>query len=120
MRQYFDLDHSGFYKFDYARNGASPDRGVELVHPFAIWLKQHHVRGILTEFGVPNDDPRWLELTQRLLVYLAHEEIPWIYWAGGPWWGNYRLSAEPKKGIDAPIMSVLTRHYRTISAEQDQ
>jgi endoglucanase len=118
--QYFDLDHSGFYKFDYARNGASPDRGVELVRPFAIWLKQHHVRGILTEFGVPNDDPRWLELTQRLLVYLAHEEIPWIYWAGGPWWGNYRLSAEPKKGIDAPIMSVLTRHYRTIRAEQDQ
>jgi endoglucanase len=118
--QYFDLDHSGFYKFDYTRNGASPDRGVELIHPFAIWLKQHNVRGILTEFGVPNDDPRWLELTQRLLVYLAREEIPWIYWAGGPWWGNYRLSAEPKNGIDAPIMSVLTQHYRTTSAVRDR
>ena len=118
--QYFDLDHSGFYKFDYDRNGASPDRGVELVRPFAEWLKLHHVRGILTEFGVPNDDPRWLELTQRLLAYLAHEDIPWVYWAGGPWWGNYRLSAEPKKGIDAPIMSVLTKQYGTLNAEPDR
>jgi len=118
--QYFDLDHSGFYRFDYTGNGASPDRGVELVHPFAEWLKQHHVRGILTEFGVPNDDPRWLELTQRLLAYLAREDIPWIYWAGGPWWGNYRLSAEPKNGIDAPIMSVLAKQYGTSSAEQNR
>jgi endoglucanase len=51
---------------------------------------------------------------------LAHEDIPWVYWAGGPWWGNYRLSAEPKKGIDAPIMSVLTKQYGTQSAEQDR
>jgi endoglucanase len=109
--QYFDLDHSGTYKVGYTLNGASPDRGVELARPFVEWLKLHHVRGIITEFGVPGDDPRWLELTQRLLAYLAQEDIPWTYWAGGPWWGNYPLSAEPKKGVDAPIMSVLTKHY---------
>lgn len=109
--QYFDLDHTGFYKFGYALNAASPDRGVEWVRPFAEWLKLHHVRGILTEFGVPGDDPRWLELTRRLLVYLAQENIPWTYWAGGPWWGDYPLSAESKDGVDAPIMSVLTKDY---------
>jgi endoglucanase len=110
--QYFDLDHSGTYKVGYTLNGVSPDRGVEWVRPFAQWLELHQVRGIISEFGVPGDDPRWLELTRQLLAYLAKQNIPWIYWAGGPWWGNYPLSAEPKKnGEDAPIMSVLTKDY---------
>lgn len=112
--QYFDFDDSGTYKLGYTLNGASPDRGVERVRPFVEWLKQHNLRGIITEFGVPNDDPRWLELVQRLLVYLAQENIPWVYWAGGPWWGNYPLSAEPKNGVDSPIMAVLTKHYRSL------
>jgi endoglucanase len=109
--QYFDLDHSGTYKTGFTLNAASIDRGVEWVQPFAEWLTAHRVKGILTEFGVPNDDPRWLELTRRLLAYLAKENIPWVYWAGGPWWGDYPLSAEPKNGVDAPIMAVLTQDY---------
>jgi endoglucanase len=48
---------------------------------------------------------------ERLLVFLAQEKIPWTYWAGGPWWGNYALSAEPKNGVDAPIMAVLAKDY---------
>ncbi len=112
--QYFDLDHTGTYKVSYTLNEASPDRGVAWVHPFVEWLKEHRVRGIITEFGVPNNDPRWLELTQRLLAYLAQEKIPWTYWAGGPWWGGYPLSAEPKNGVDAPIMSVLTKDYEML------
>jgi endoglucanase len=113
--QYFDLDHSGTYKTDYVLSNASPDRGVELVRPFAEWLKLRRTRGIVTEFGVPGDDPRWMELTQRLLAYLAQQNIPWTYWAGGPWWGTYPLSAEPKNGVDAPIMSVLTKDYGALS-----
>ena len=109
--QYFDIDHSGTYKLGYELNGASPDRGVEWIRPFAEWLKQHRVRGIITEFGVPNNDLRWLELIDRLLPYLARERIPWTYWAGGSWWGDYPLSAEPQNGRDAPIMSVLTKDY---------
>jgi endoglucanase len=109
--QYFDSDHTGTYRLSYALDGATVDRGVESVRPFAEWLKQHHVRGIITEFGVPNDDARWLELTRRLLAYLAEEDIPWTYWAGGPRWGDYPLSAEPKDGVDAPIMAVLTADY---------
>ncbi len=34
---------------------------------------------LIIEFGVSNDDARWLELTQRLLAYLARENIPWTY-----------------------------------------
>jgi hypothetical protein len=29
----------------------------------------------MTEFGIPKDDARWLELVQQLL--LAKEKIPW-------------------------------------------
>jgi endoglucanase len=109
--QYFDADHTGTYKVGYTLSGATPDRGVAWVRPFVEWLKQHEFRGILTEFGVPNDDARWLELLQDLLAYLAKEKIPWTYWAGGPWWGNYPLSTEPKEGVDAPIMAVLAKDY---------
>ncbi len=109
--QYFDVDHTGTYKVGYTLNGASPGRGVEWVRPFVEWSKQHQLRAIITEFGVPNNDARWLELAERLLVYLAREKIPWTYWAGGPWWGNYALSTEPKNGVDAPIMAVLAKDY---------
>jgi endoglucanase len=112
--QYFDLDHTGTYKLGYTLNLGSPQRGIEWVRPFVEWLKLHQLRGIITEFGVPGNDPRWLELTQRLLSYLAQENIPWTYWAGGPWWGKYPLSAEPRDGVDAPIMSVLTKDYRML------
>jgi endoglucanase len=109
--QYFDADHSGTYKVGYTLSGATATLGVERVRPFVEWLRLHHQRGIITEFGVPNNDARWLSLVQELLAYLATEKIPWTYWAGGPWWGNYPLSTEPKNGIDAPIMAVLTKDY---------
>jgi endoglucanase len=108
--QYFDLDHSGTYRHDYQQSAAYPDIGSDMVRPFSQWLREHNVRGILAEFGAPNDDARWLEVIDRLLPWLEHENIPWIYWAGGPRWGSYPLSAEPKGGIDAPVMRILTRH----------
>lgn len=109
--QYFDLNHSGFYELSYELNNVSVDSGVEMVRPFAEWLKQHHLRGIITEIGVPGADPRWRALAERVLAFLACENIPWTYWAAGPWWGKYALSAEPKNGVDAPIMSVLIKNY---------
>jgi endoglucanase len=50
-------------------------------------------------------------LLQHVLVYLAQEKIPWTYWAGGPRWGNYQLSVEPKNGTDVSIMATLTDNY---------
>ena len=34
-------------------------------------------------------------------------KMPGCYWAGGPWWGEYRLSIEPRNGIDRPQMKIL-------------
>jgi len=109
--QYFDADRTGTYKVDYDLSGASSNRGIEWVSPFVQWLKRHRQKGIITEFGVPGSDPRWGVLLQHLLVYLAQEQIPWTYWAGGPWLANYRLSVEPKNGADVSTMTVLTGNY---------
>jgi endoglucanase len=108
--QYFDSDHSGVYRQSYEQSAAYPDIGSDLVRPFAQWLGEHNARGILAEFGVPNDDPRWLEVMNHLLPWLDQERIPWIYWAGGPRWGNYPLSAEPRGGVEAPVMRILTKY----------
>jgi endoglucanase len=108
--QYFDSDHSGVYRQSYEQSAAYPDIGANLVRPFAQWLGEHSARGILAEFGAPNDDPRWLEVIDHLLPWLDHERIPWIYWAGGPRWGNYPLSAEPRGSVDAPVMQILTKY----------
>jgi endoglucanase len=112
--QYFDADRTGTYKTDYSLSGASPCRGVEWTSPFVQWLKQHRQRGIITEFGIPGSDPQWRALVQHLLAYLAQEQIPWTYWAGGPWWENYPLAVEPNNAADASLMAVLTEDYATL------
>jgi endoglucanase len=114
--QYFDGDHSGTYRQTYDQSAAYPEVAIDLVRPFADWLRLHHATGVIGEFGVPNDDPRWLEVADMLLPWLAREHLPWIYWAGGPRWGNYPLSAEPRKGGDAPVMRILTKY----SSQTDQ
>lgn len=110
--QYFDGDKSGTYK---DVNGQAmpidPDLGVRLVQPFLEWLREHRVSGIVTEFGVPAGEPRWFPVVERFLARLACDNVPWTYWAGGPWWGEYKLSIEPRDGADAPLMAVLTRDY---------
>jgi endoglucanase len=108
--QYFDADHSGTYRQDYDQSSAYRNVGIDLVRPFVDWLRIHNVHGIIAEFGVPNDDARWLDVVDVLLPWLAREQVPWIYWAGGPRWGNYPLSAEPRGGSDAPIMRILTKY----------
>jgi endoglucanase len=93
---YFDQDGSGTYKKSYDDEGASPDVGVENVRPFVEWCKEKGVRGFVGEYGVPDNDTRWLVTMDRFLSYLQTHHIDSAYWAGGPWWGNYNLSIEPR------------------------
>jgi endoglucanase len=105
--QYFDRDHSGTYQQSYEDSGAHPQIGVERLRPFAEWLQEHHARGFIGEFGVPDDDPRWLEVLDHFLDAMKAERIGGTYWAAGGWWGKYPLSVEPRDGRDRPQMEVL-------------
>ena len=108
--QYFDHDHSGSYKRSYDGEGAYPTVGVDRLQPFLKWLKEHNARGFIGEFGVPDNDPRWLVVLDNTLAEMRRHQIGGTYWAAGPWWGNYPLSLEPRNGQDRPQMAVIEYH----------
>ncbi len=108
--EYFDRDGSGMYRGTYDQERAYADVGVERLRPFQDWLKRHRFRGMVGEYGIPGNDPRWLIVLDRFLAALRKAGLPGLYWAGGPWWGNDPLSVEPLHGRDRPQMSVLARY----------
>lgn len=110
---YFDKDASGSYKKSYEDEECSPQKGIDRVKPFAAWLKENGFRGIIGEYGVPNNDDRWLETMDNFLTFLQKEGINATYWAAGPWWGNYVLSVEPRDGKDRPQMKIVEKYLYT-------
>ncbi|HYG89236.1 MAG TPA: carbohydrate-binding domain-containing protein, partial [Azospirillum sp.] len=114
--QYFDNDSSGTYDQSYDGEGAYANIGVDRTKPFVEWLQQHNVEGFIGEFGVPQNDPRWLTVEENFLKYLDQNGISSTAWAGGPWWGSYPLSIEPTNGVDKPLMGVLTQYVNNTDA----
>jgi len=110
---YFDSDASGSYKGSYDEEGCTPTKGVERVAPFVNWLKENGFRGIVGEYGVPQSDERWLHTMDNFLAYLQQEGVNATYWAAGPWWGNYKLSLEPKEGEDKPQIKIVEKYIQT-------
>lgn len=106
---YFDADASGSYKNSYEQEKAHTDIGVNRVKPFVNWLKQNNKRGFVGEYGIPDDDERWIVIMEKTLKYLKENGVNGTYWAAGPRWGKYKLSIEPKDGKDRPQMSALSK-----------
>lgn len=106
---YVDKHGSGHYK-EPVPDDFDTMLGVKRVKPFVEWLIEHDKKGHIGEFGVPGDDPRWLEAMDHLLAYLQKHCIPMNYWAAGAAWGKYKLSVEPKDGKDQPQWAVLAKY----------
>lgn len=115
---YFD-DTSGTYKKTYDEYGATPTRGVEQIQPFLTWLKQKNVRGFVGEFGVPQDDPRWITVLDNFIKALVANNVPGAYWqytyrtpAGVNWWPNPHevMAVTPSQGWGMPQLEILRRH----------
>lgn len=109
---YFDEDASGTYKRSYDEEQTTPMTGVERARPFVEWLKKNNFKGIIGEYGVPDDDPRWLVTLDNMLAYLEENGVGGTYWAAGPWWNKYRLAIEPRNNEDRPQMKVLMKYTR--------
>jgi len=109
---YFDSDYTGTYAKSYTADGASPSMGSDRLQPFFTWLASRNARGILTEYGVPDNDPRWLTVLDGFLSALDTNPriVGGTYWAAGPWWGSYPLSVEPTGAGDRPQMGILANH----------
>ena len=117
---YFDKDASGSYRGTYDEEEASPFKGVERVKPFVKWLKENNFRGLIGEYGVPDNDERWLVTLDNFLSYIQDEGINATYWAGGPWWGKYKLRITPDRGKDRPQMKIVGKYLYTESDLSEQ
>lgn len=107
---YFDNNASGVYKGSYDVEKATPNIGVERVSKFVNWLKDNNLKGFIGEYGIPNDDARWLIVLDNFLNYLRSNCVNGTYWAAGPSWGSYRLSVEPQGGVDKSQMKILEKY----------
>ena len=110
---YGDRDSSGTH-FDWATeeaNGVTVDTIAQRVGAFTAWCQLGNRSCAIGEVGVGNDDPRWnQELANGLAAMRSGGILGFTYWAGGPWWGTYPMSIEPRNGADAAQMSVVSRY----------
>lgn len=116
---YFDKDASGKYAHSYDAEGATPNSGITRVAPFVEWLEENNFRGFIGEYGVPDDDDRWLIVLDNFLKHLSEKGINGTYWSAGPRWGDYKLAVEPKDGVDRPQMATLEKYLRTNGLPND-
>ncbi|MDE3142582.1 MAG: hypothetical protein KGL19_00410, partial [Bacteroidota bacterium] len=74
------------------------------------WLHENNKRGFVGEFGIPNNDSRWMVVLDNFLQYLTENNIGGCYWAAGRWWKNYPLSIEPMGSADKPQMNLYAKY----------
>ncbi|MGZ4953781.1 MAG: glycoside hydrolase family 5 protein [Methylobacter sp.] len=102
---YFDADYTGHYLAPLDGSVNLPLLVEKRLQPFIDWLKKYGQRGVIGEWGVPGNDPRWLLALDKFLDMTDQNCLGWFYWAGGMWWSDaYPLSLEPIGGVDRPQM----------------
>lgn len=96
MHQYLDSDGSGK-----SATCVSSTIGKERVSAATAWLKANGKKGILGEYaGGVNDQCK--TAVKGMLDALAADSAVWLgamWWAAGPWWGDYIFSMEPTSGV---------------------
>lgn len=108
MHQYLDADSSGT-----SPNCVSAQIGVQRVVGATQWLRANKKIGLIGEFaGGPNALCK--EAVTGLLDHLKANTDVWqgaLWWAGGPWWGDYMFSFEPPSGTGYMYYGDLLRKY---------
>ena len=105
VHQYFDKDGSGTNP-----ECVSPTIGAERLERFTRWAREHGVRALLGELGGGNTATCAQAVQSALAHVQANRDVwaGWLWWAGGPNWGDYFMSLEPgADGRDKPQMAWL-------------
>lgn len=95
MHQYLDTDGSGT-----SATCVSATIFKERLQVATKWLKDNKKLGMIGEFGA-GVNAQCVAALQDGLSYMAQNNDVWtgaIWWAAGPWWGNYIYNMEPPSG----------------------
>jgi endoglucanase len=110
VHQYLDKDGSGTNA-----ECVSPTIGVERLQRFTQWLRDNKRRALLAELG-GGANPVCEQAVRGALEHLkANADVwtGWLWWAGGPSWGDYFLSLEPTAdGRDKPQLRWLKPYLK--------
>lgn len=95
MHQYLDSDGSGT-----SETCVSTTIGQERLVAATQWLKDNNKKGLIGEFAGGNND-QCKTAVKGMLSYMQENSDVWtgaLWWAAGPWWGDYMYSMEPTSG----------------------
>ncbi|HVH41574.1 MAG TPA: glycoside hydrolase family 5 protein [Labilithrix sp.] len=106
VHQYMDSDSSGG-----SGECVSTTVGSERLAAFVKWLRDNKKKGFLGEFAGGNNST--CNAAVKNMLDFVHESsdvlVGWTWWAGGPWWGEYKFALDPTSGgKDRPQMALLT------------
>ncbi|EAQ92953.1 hypothetical protein CHGG_01188 [Chaetomium globosum CBS 148.51] len=108
MHQYLDTDSSGT-----SPDCVSAEIGVQRVVGATNWLRANGKIGIIGEYaGGPNTVCQ--TAVTNLLEHLKANSDVWqgaLWWAGGPWWGDYMYSFEPPSGTGYTNYNSILKKY---------
>ena len=96
MHQYLDPDGSGT-----SATCVSSTIFQERLVAATQWLKQNKKLGLIGEYAGGNK-AQCIHALQGGLSYLKANKDVWtgsLWWAAGPWWGDYIYSMEPPTGV---------------------
>jgi endoglucanase len=105
VHQYMDSDSSGS-----SGDCVSQTVGRERLQAFVKWLRDNNKKGFLGEFAGGNNTTCSVAVKNMLDYVTANKDVVlgWTWWAGGPMWGEYKFTLDPKNGNDRPQMAWLT------------
>lgn len=109
VHQYMDGDSSGG-----SGSCVSTTIGRERLQSFVKWLRDNGKKGFLGEFA-GGDNGTCNTAVKNMLDYVHASSdviVGWTWWAGGPWWGEYKFTLHPKNGADRPQMALLTPYLK--------
>ncbi|KAF2220245.1 glycoside hydrolase superfamily [Elsinoe ampelina] len=97
MHQYLDSDASGT-----STTCVNSTIFVDRLQDATKWLRANKKKGLIGEFAGGNN-PTCLSALKGGLTFITQNTDVWtgaLWWAAGPWWGNYIFNMEPTSGSD--------------------
>ncbi|KAM5343206.1 hypothetical protein ACJ41O_014172 [Fusarium nematophilum] len=95
MHQYLDSDGSGT-----SESCVSSTIGAERLKEATQWLKDNGKKGIIGETAGGANDACFTAIQGELQHLLDNSDVwtGWLWWAAGPWWGDYMFSMQAPSG----------------------